>query len=55
MSEIIKEKQEKFTIVANQIGYKIEQFEIKISLDEKKYILNDLNELITDLETNVWY
>ena len=53
MANNIKEFQDKFTIVSNQIDYQLQQFDIKPTIYEKKRILIELQNLNKKLEDNV--
>lgn len=53
MIDTMREKQKEFTILSNQIDYQLQQFEIKLTIEEKRNIFYDLKNLFSKLEENV--
>jgi hypothetical protein len=49
----IRDTQSKLLIISNQISYKLQQFDLKISLDEKNHVIFELRSLLKHLEENV--
>lgn len=53
MSDKIRELQDKFLIVSNQIVYQLQMFEAASKIDEKRQKLEEVRKLFKKLEENV--
>ena len=55
MNEELKEAQQNYIISVNQIEYNLQEFEHRMSIEEKESVLSELQMLFTRLEENVLF